>query len=260
MKALELYRNLPRTNCGRCAPKACMAFAVSVVKGDLAAAACPLLGPEEAARIQAAVALGDWREELIVKLGAELRGADFAAVAAGIGGQVRDGSLVVRCLGREFTLSPDGVLRAAGAASPWERMLVLLYAKGGGGPAPTGAWVSYGELKGGLVKASSFAREGEEPLLALFERDRPGTVAALASLGARRGTGFPAAEAWVIDALPRVPVALLFWPAEEEFPARIKVAFDASADRFLDAEGLIFLVEALVKAIEERLGPPPGRE
>ena len=65
-----------------------------------------------------------------------------------------------------------------------------------------------------------------------------------------RQPGTPAPVAWKIFALPRVPVLLLYWPHDEEFPSKIKILFDATADRFLDVESLTFLIEGLVKNIE----------
>ena len=43
---------------------------------------------------------------------------------------------------------------------------------------------------------------------------------------------------------------LLYWPHDEEFPSKLKILFDATADRFLDVESLTFLIEGLVKNIE----------
>lgn len=253
MNALELYKRLPRKNCGACSLKTCMPFAVSVVKGDTPLEECPLLAPGDREALQASVAQGDWREELIRKLSEEVRGIRFEEVAAGLGARLADGALLLRCFGRDFTVAPDGTIVGAGKTTPWIRILILHYIRTRGSAALSGTWSAYAELKAGLVKASSFERDCEVPLLACFRRDRQGTAAALERMGARRGEGFPTADAWVIDLLPKVPVAVLFWPAEEEFPARVRVLFDATADRFLDAECLIFLVEGLVKNLEAQL-------
>jgi hypothetical protein len=45
--------------------------------------------------------------------------------------------------------------------------------------------------------------------------------------------------------LPRVPVLVLFWPQEEEFPARVSLLLDSSALDYLDQEALVFVAEAL---------------
>jgi hypothetical protein len=253
MNALELYKRLPRKNCGECSLKACMPFAVSVVKGDALLEECPLLAPADREALQASVVQGDWREELILKLSAEIGGVDFAANAAGIGAQLVDGALQLRCFGRDFTVALDGTIRTAGKTTPWIRILILHYIRTAGKAPVSGTWAAYAELKAGLVKASSFERDCEVPLLACFRRDAGRTAAALERMGARRAAGFPTADAWVIDLLPKVPVAVLHWPAEEEFPARVRVLFDATADQFLDAESLIFLGEGLVKNLEAQV-------
>jgi len=46
---------------------------------------------------------------------------------------------------------------------------------------------------------------------------------------------------------------ILYWPPEDEFEPKAKVIFDSTADKFLDAESIIFLVEGLVKNIEANL-------
>ena len=84
-----------------------------------------------------------------------------------------------------------------------------------------------------------------EPLREHFERDLAGAERALERIGAVRVPGTPAPVAWRLAALPRVPVLVLYWPPEEEFPAKLAVLFDATADRFLDIESLTFLIEGL---------------
>ena len=83
-----------------------------------------------------------------------------------------------------------------------------------------------------------------------FRPRSPSRRGALERLGATRQPGTPAPVAWRIAALPRVPVLLLYWPHDEEFPSKLKILFDATADRFLDVESLTFLIEGLVKNIE----------
>ena len=41
--ALEVFRSLPRTNCGECGEKTCMAFAVKLASGEVQLVECPSL-------------------------------------------------------------------------------------------------------------------------------------------------------------------------------------------------------------------------
>jgi hypothetical protein len=253
MNAVELYRKLPKKNCGKCSLKTCMPFALAVIKGDAELAECPLLTGDAITEIKGSLKRSDWREELILKLREEIKGIDFREVAEGIGAVVRDGVLVLDCFGREFTISPDGEIVTQGRMTPWIKILLLHYIRTAGKGGLTGKYVSYSELKSGMVKASSFKRECEEPLTELFERDFEKTALMLSRMSTKKINDFPTEHAWQLFLLPKLPVTVLFWPREEEFPARVKILFDSSADRYLDAESLIFLVEGLVKNIEMSL-------
>lgn len=250
MKALDLYKALPKKNCGRCSLKACMPFAISVIKGDTPLDECPLLSPEEIALLKPSLVSGDWREELILKLSAEIQTLNLADIAPGIGAEMQGNDLKLICFGRKFFVSPGGSIKTEGSMTPWIRILILHYIRTAGKEDLTGRWVSYSELKAGMVKNSSFVRECEEPLLELFRNDFVKSSSALVRLGAVRGEGFPTTDAWVLSLLPKVPVAILYWPDDEEFPARLKVLFDSTADQFLDVESIMFLVEGLGKNIE----------
>jgi Domain of unknown function (DUF3786)/Putative Fe-S cluster len=250
VNAIELYKKLPKTNCRKCGPKTCLPFALAVIKGDADLSECPFLPEEEIAALKASLKTSDWREELIAKLKEEVANLSLAGIAAGIGGVMRGKTLSLTCLGREFLISPEGDISTPSRITPWIKILLLHYIRTAGSGGLSGTWVSYGELKGGMVKASSFHRECEEPLRELFERDRGKVGNILGRLGAERCGGFPTENAWQLSLLPKIPVAILFWPAEEEFPSRTTILFDSTADRFLDAESLIFLVEGMVKNIE----------
>ncbi|MFO0754503.1 MAG: DUF3786 domain-containing protein [Thermodesulfovibrionales bacterium] len=253
MNPLELYKKLPRKNCGGCAQKACMPFALAVIKGDADAGECPLLPSGEAEAIRGSLTRSDWREELILKLREEVGKIRFGEIAAGLGGVMRGDSLVLHCLGREFSITPEGEIHTGGFITPWMRILLLHYIRTSGKEDLTGRWISYGEMKCGMMKASAFLREAEDPLRELFDRDTGRVEAVLAGLGAERRDDFPTQHAWLLHLLPKMPAMILYWPSEEEFPSKAKVLFDSTADAFLDVESIIFLVEGLIKNIENNL-------
>lgn len=250
MNVLGLFKQLPRTNCGLCAAGQCMAFAVALARGDADPDECPTLPDEARRELRGGSGQGDWRESLLGELRKEVAALRFADIAAGLGAGLVDGSLSVRCLGRDFLVGPDGTISATGPLAPWMQILLLHYVRTRGSVENAGPWVSFTDLKAGLMKGKSFARDCEEPLRALFDRDPEPAERALERLGGERQQGTPAPVAWKISALPRVPVLLLYWPHDEEFPSKTIILFDASGDRFLDVESLTFLIEGLVKNIE----------
>jgi hypothetical protein len=254
MNPIELYKKLPKRNCGKCRQKTCMPFALSVIKGETELSECPLLTNEEIEALRGSVTKSDWREELILSLKEEAKNINFKDIADGIGAELKkDNSIAIKCMGREFSISPDGEITTHGHITPWIKILLLHYIRTAGKGELSGKWVSYSELRGGMVKASSFLRDCEEPLKELLERDFAQTEKILIRLGAERREGFPTENAWHLYLLPKLPVMILYWPQEEEFESKTKVIFDSTADRFLDAESIIFLVEGLVKNIEANL-------
>ena len=227
-----------------------MPFALSIIKGEAELSDCPLLANSEIDDLKEKITLADWREDLIRSLREKISGLNLREVSRNLGGRIRDDMLIMPCLGREFEISPDGEIQSSGHITPWTKILLLHYINTQGKANLCGKWVSYGELKSGMVKASSFLRDCEDPLKELFDDDMEKTTAALEKLGAVDSSGFPTEHAWELYLLPRMPVIILYWPEEDEFPSKVKILFDQTADRFLDAESIMFLLEGLVKNIE----------
>jgi len=142
--------------------------------------------------------------------------------------------------------------------SVWVKILVLIYlTRAGGGPA-TGSWVSYRDLPNSVSKSASF-EECSARVARAFEGDPAGLERGVLALGGRpSGTG-SADLAYVLAVLPRVPVLLLFWDQEEEFPARASFLLDGNVLDYLDLEALLFVGEALAgRLLGEGLGDLVG--
>lgn len=250
MNAIELYKRLPKKNCGECGQKNCMPFALALIKSEAELSECPYLSEDEVNELKEKIVHSDWREELILKLREAVRQVDFSKVAAHIGADLRNGTLLLKCMGREFAIDAGGEVTAKGHITPWIKILLLHYIKTGGSAELSGKWVSFSELKSGMVKSSSFTRECEEPLREMFDSDTQKAETMLERFGAEEKEGFPASHAWHMVLLPKMPVIVLYWTAESEFESRVKVLFDSTADRFLDVESIMFLVEGLVYNLE----------
>jgi hypothetical protein len=250
MNAVELYKKLPMQNCGKCRQKTCMPFAFALLRGEAELTECPSLTDSEIDELKGSICRSDWREDLILKLQKEVEKIDFYQFASGLGAEMKDGNLIVRSLGREFVITPDGEISTRGHITPWIKILLLHYVRTHGQAPISDKWVSYSELKSGMVKAASFRRECEEPMRDLFDRDLGAISEILRRIGAEEREGFATRNAWLLFLLPKVPVLILYWPEEDEFDSKVSVLFDSTADQFLDVESLIFLGEGLIKNIE----------
>jgi hypothetical protein len=254
MNPVELYKKLPKTNCGDCRQKACMPFAFAVLKGEADLTECSRLPAKEKDELATSIRKTDWREDLIANLKEEIKGIQFDEIADNLGGTFRDGKLFLTCFGREVIIGPDGEIQAQKTLTPWMKMLLLFYIKNGGSnglPGKlAGKWVLHNELRGGMMKYKAFMRECEEPLRELFDRHLQKVALLLDGYGAGYPEEFASQYAWFINVFPRLPVLLLYWPKDDEFESKVTIRFDATADSCFDVEQLIFLLEELIKDIE----------
>lgn len=121
------------------------------------------------------------------------------------------------------------------------------------GSLPTGTWISFADLPDGSFYVSAFRGYASGPIIRRFSPGGSGLSHAAMRLG---GTALPglADRAWRIPALPRMPLALLWWDADEEFDARVELLFDSTAPHHLNTEGCAilgsWLTSLLVSAID----------
>jgi len=47
-----------------------------------------------------------------------------------------------------------------------------------------------------------------------------------------------------------MPVMIVSWPADTEFVSKVTVLFNSTADKFLDVESIMFIVEGVVYNLE----------
>jgi hypothetical protein len=120
-----------------------------------------------------------------------------------------------------------------------EQVLILHYLLKAPGAPLTGQWITFREIPSGEFYYSAFVKRAKEPLVKTFGT-RPQL---LKELGAQRG-GQPREEGDVcvcFQAFPRIPVCLILWAGDDEFPPDGNVLFDASIAHYLIAEDVAVL-------------------
>ena len=243
---------LPRTNCGECTAGTCMAFAVKVSRNEAQVTECVKLDKKTRdglVEMLSGSELGDWKERFLEELLDEFSRIDLSRVAEGIGARVRDGSLTIRYMGRDVSVSPSGIDEDLNI---WDKLLVLMYIRNAGRRRPSGKWTAFRDLKDGSIKSAGFRAMCEEPLARMFDDDGDNLLRRLESLGGKRVGGYSTDYSYVIHPLPRIPFLILLWPAEEDFAPQCSVLLDETATDFLDVEALTFLGQALVRALKRQ--------
>lgn len=124
-----------------------------------------------------------------------------------------------------------------------QRVLIVHYLGGAcraGGPLPTGEWVAYQEIPDGRFYLDAFQKRAKNPLVQGFG-ERPEPLLEIASL-AYGADPFDYGDVSVtFTALPRVPMALILWKGDDEFPPEGNILFDRTIASFLSAEDIAWL-------------------
>ncbi len=268
LSVVDLYSKvLPRTNCGECGYPTCLAFASMVVSQKLPLKGCPHLSAETLSRCQpeldAQHADGKWTQrdmaaDALVWAKERAASMDLADLPPRIGGRLIEGSgrsiLELPYFKGHIHISRDSITDADGNdLGRWEQVFIFNHMAQGGSRLPTGQWKSLQEFPNTVSKIKTMRSQVEAPLRERFT-GRPAELAA----AARRIGGTAAAAqnesadlALYFQPLPRIPVLLLFWDADQEggFEAEVKLAFDETITEHLDIESIMFLSEHLAKAL-----------
>jgi len=125
-----------------------------------------------------------------------------------------------------------------------EQILILHYMLAAAHPALTGNWISFREIPGASFYYSAFVRRAIDPLKNIFGQNAEGLLKAGKLLGG-----------WKIDTgdvgyefrlLPNVPVRLILWAGDDEFPAAANILFDQNIGGILSPEDIAWLAGMLV--------------
>lgn len=177
-----------------------------------------------------------------------LAGVSLAELARRSGGRVEGGSLLIPFFGTPYRVSwPELRVLSPNGEECSEEMTALLldYLTHGDGTPPQGRWIGFRELPHGNFYFRAF--QGYTGNILVRELDFESFKRAAEKLG-----GSPIAfgdAAYAFSALPLIPLAVVWWAGDEEFPDRAAVLFDATAGQYLPTEGLAILGRILCKKL-----------
>lgn len=124
-----------------------------------------------------------------------------------------------------------------------EQILILHYMLAPATAGLTGNWVSYREIPGASFYYRAFVKRAIDPLKKVFGDQAERLSAAADILGALRiDSGDAGCE---LRLLPRVPLRLILWAGDEEFPAEANMLFDENIKEILSAEDIAWLAGML---------------
>ena len=196
---------------------------------------------------------GGGHKQIYADLMTELAGADIAVLAASLGlVQNEAGEAEIPFCGAIYRVSRAGVRREDGQSFSYAAGSALIrYLLQGSRIRPSGRFVTFAELAGPLFKHGSYSVSAlERPIVRRFSGRVPGLMAAGAAFGGKSGgEGGLGSVSLLFELLPRVPMQLVFYNRDEEFPARATLLFDSNATQLIDFETLAVLVTLFVHSL-----------
>jgi len=186
----------------------------------------------------------------------ELAQADYEHAMVHLGALKAGDEIAMEVFGRTCLVGPRGVRAADGGSLDFTvRIVTAYYLLHAGRGDLKEEWRSYRDFKDGAFFNSAFNQTSEQRIASAFSGRIADLKVAAKALGGENleenlGGDFSAR----FDALPRIPLALIFYDADEDFPSSARILFDASAPHFLDMECLavlgIILADQLTKALK----------
>jgi hypothetical protein len=175
---------------------------------------------------------------------------DEVCRATGASFDERAGAYLLRSYGRDFHVNPCDMLIASadgrgalflGKLKDFFRLAVLWYMSNAKEIPPTGRLLKPTDVKGGHRFTVGTHVLPLETIAQRFRRDREGFLRLGRAYGAEELPGM-ADAALRFFPLPRVPVTVLLWLEDEEFPPRVDLFFDSTCEFQLALSDVIWAV------------------
>ncbi|TFH38108.1 MAG: DUF3786 domain-containing protein [Anaerolineales bacterium] len=196
-----------------------------------------------------------WEESMSRRMDqvrAEIRQRSLAHLALCTGAELEGEALSLPYWGHRVSLSwPDLEARYVPeleACPVFDQGMLLYYLQSADGIELADRWIGYRELPDGAFYNQAFQGYSGKRVASHFNDDLDRFHAA-----ARHLEGFQlpslAPAAYAFTPLPKIRLAMAFWPGDEDFPSRASVLFDANASHYMTTDGLALLGSGLARRI-----------
>jgi len=254
--AMDVFKLLEKSNCRECNETTCLAFAGAVFQGRKTLDQCPRLASAVIERyggkIEKPQSAQEDMEKALEILKNRAAGVDLPAVAPKLGGQMKNGRLTLKVLGKDFSVDSRGNLYSDIHVHPRVVIPILNYIIDGGGIPASGKWVPLRELPSGQDWYRLFGQRCEKPMKKLADA-YPELFEDLVHIfnGKRVTNHYQSDIALVLHPLPNVPLLICYWKPEEGLASDLNLFFDATAEENLNIDSIFALGTGLVMMFEK---------
>lgn len=185
---------------------------------------------------------------------ARFQQASLEDIAEFSGYPVQNNQIQVSFLGQEFSVEHptarfDPEPELEGELPIFARILILHYLVHRAQVSSTGQLISYKELPGGGIYIQPFTNRAIRPMVQFFGEHPEWLLDAAKRLGGQPVKMGDVAATF--NVFPKVPITLVLWEADEEFPASGNILFDNSASMILHTEDYAVLASFVVQTLKK---------
>jgi hypothetical protein len=173
-------------------------------------------------------------------------------------------SIILDYLNRPYRISlPGGEVSLVGseeAVPVRDKILLLHYFIRARGTPLSGKMITYKELQEGVNYYPTFFKRSIEPIISNFKDDPEKLLDATATLRGHKSDYGDFAV--TINAFPYVPVTIVLWHGDKEFPPDGNILFDSTIPDYLPTEDITILCEIIAWKLVRLLktgGDTPGQ-
>lgn len=186
----------------------------------------------------------------------QIRDVSFSFVATRLGLTVAGARLKIRLFNSEYYVSAEEICDQSGIKPPHDICVILskyILLCPDNNPNKHD-WVSYRDFRDSNPLISNFTNEVEGAIASCFSGRMSELEKASDIIGCYPANLSVRCDLAVqFQALPKIPIILLYNDADEEFPAKCSVLFESQAETYLDAESLAMLGRQFYIHLEKAL-------
>jgi hypothetical protein len=193
-----------------------------------------------------------WQESMLRQLDVlrvEIQAVQPGRLAVNSGASLEDQQIRLTYWGRSIAISWPNLhvwnLSDGSECSVYDAGMLLYYLRQADGTPTADRWIGYRELPGGSFYSQAFQGYSGDRLSRLYGDKTEAYTQAAHTLDGILLTDLPGI-AFSFLPLPRIRLASILYPGDDEFPARASILFDAAAGHYMTTDGLALLGAGLV--------------
>ena len=189
-------------------------------------------------------------DSIYLGLIAKLSDCDFHESSVRLGLRYVDGAVQVSFLKREYRFTLNGVEPLDGQpVNVNNRSVLLYYLLSQGQGDPENSYIPFESIPRMISGLPVQSRLMNTPLVRYFGNDHVKFSEAAVKLGGNQEESQVGQHLWRFEVLPKIPLKIAFYEADDEFPVDIQIMLDKTALHFLEFECLAFMVGCFVRAL-----------